>query len=585
VSRLIVKDGRLCIVGGRLVTSEGGAPCVCDEPPIGESCWVQLIPCVCPTPATVRWASRGLLVAADGILHPVYRFGSTCYRVGGSYAGDRPDGTVLTQYPDAFYDDCSDAACGEPPPFGGCPCPPGTVQFTYATCNADARYYCTRYLLTRVNWRLTLDVTNRFSCSPGSYRTARRTSTRSAEGWAVLDLVTGTVVSSRVTVSIVGTAEVQIPGSPTCALRTVSINYLRTLTEADTGLFGAPLWFNYDGNGSPAGTFHQPTFTHGPIVPVSGDVTDPDEQTAENLTNTAVYGAACASGSANTANGTLTWDHLFGESVVVTSATETRSRTGPTGDTGTLTSEYTARWFFVDTANPDVDALLEECPEAALAIACDDPADRATVATAGLDPLPFGVLLPRPDGLRCYRLTSLIGPGDPEVPVGTFDGCDDPACLPPPPSGQFRVATRCRDTGVAAGYPKTVVVEINPNIPPSNSSVILTDFTPNALCPASAICTTVVHYRLTETEDPGPATPRAVIVAGSPCGSNDSRVCQSCPQQGEGGRPVTRPVAESPGMTEGDRMLAAMGFDPEEERRKLLNGGDCGCSPQAGFYG
>lgn len=29
MSRLIVKDGRLCIVGGQLVTSDGGAPCVC----------------------------------------------------------------------------------------------------------------------------------------------------------------------------------------------------------------------------------------------------------------------------------------------------------------------------------------------------------------------------------------------------------------------------------------------------------------------------------------------------------------------------------------------------------------------------
>ena len=47
---------------------------------------------------------------------------------------------------------------------------------------------------------------------------------------------------------------------------------------------------------------------------------------------------------------------------------------------------------------------------------------------------------------------------------------------------------------------------------------------------------------------------------------------------------IAGPCVLGESMTDGDRMLAAMGFDPEEERRKLLNGGDCGCSPQAGFY-
>ena len=154
----------------------------------------------------------------------------------------------------------------------------------------------------------------------------------------------------------------------------------------------------------------------------------------------------------------------------------------------------------------------------------------------------------------------------------------------PAPVGEFMLATKC-NTPALSYAPQEIVVAVNQSIGIGNGAVSLVGRYPNPDCPdAGDRCTGVFRYRPTNTPHPGPATQGAVHVTGTPCSLPDQVQCRTCPVDGDPVDPIRNPNSNPAGMTDGDRMLAAMGFDPEEERRKLLNGGDCGCSPQAGFY-
>jgi hypothetical protein len=203
---------------------------------------------------------------------------------------------------------------------------------------------------------------------------------------------------------------------------------------------------------------------------------------------------------------------------------------------------------------------------------CDDPADKISVDLATNTEYLPGILF----NSKNYRLTAETTE-DPPVPVvWTRQVC------PPPPGENFYIAVRCRNTGSATEDPPTVVYAVNPAVGVGAGRVIRTTLTPNPNCPDStSFCVRRTEYQPTATPASGPATARVSHVQGTACAAGDSFTCQACPSEPTG--PDDGPTLRPRGFADDD-MLDAMGFDPDEERRKLLNGGDCGCSPSSWMY-
>ena len=199
-----------------------------------------------------------------------------------------------------------------------------------------------------------------------------------------------------------------------------------------------------------------------------------------------------------------------------------------------------------------------------LAILCGG-SERIPVDISDRPPGAFGIIY---NGQN-YQLTSLQSALPPVPVVWTQEVC------PPPPGEDFYLAIRCRNTGSATEDPATVVYAVNDLVGAGNGRVFRTTITDNPTCPGDAFCVRRTEYTPTATPASGPATARVSHVQGTACAAADSFTCQACPS--EPVDPDDGPTPRPRGFADDD-MLDAMGFDPEEERRKLQQGGDCGCS-------
>jgi hypothetical protein len=184
-----------------------------------------------------------------------------------------------------------------------------------------------------------------------------------------------------------------------------------------------------------------------------------------------------------------------------------------------------------------------------IAVNCNNPNDRISIVL-GTRPSPQHI--------------TVIYNGNRYV-VSTENTSDEPVEVewstdPCPGSDRFAIATKCRPF---AQGPDTVVYAVNPAVGAGNGAVRLVVTYPNPACP-DRTCTAIIQYQPTTQITDGPATPGTAHLNGTACGLPEQITCQSC----------DGPVG--PGRSTGDEILDAMGFDPEEELRRIRSGGCCG---------
>ena len=544
MSRLIAKDGKLCIVGGRLVTDAGGAPCVCGDgpPPVdGTGCVMILTPCATTNPAEDLFAIAfsefpSTTWAELSAARVIYWEGFGCFAVVGFLVlgpdEPLPDNVAFlfalqpggSPLPTAYYDDCTEGPCGvvdpdcgvcvlpnrclQPNPFN--PDPWAIFGFGVRLCARGA------LMVTRVNWshsfrfdRVTSTNQNEFEIerianlsaeSRTEFRVDNSTSANpivhsytAVGNFRNFNRQGSTVVTDQNQSLNLSDANITVPnytGTYSIALnpfRNMSNTHARAVVPFSAfdaecfapDILNAPSIPNlewaervFQGNYTNAWNWNLTPSPQGSCFRITGSSSVSSLATIQPL-----WGGATFEYTANK-NSVDRRDESLGPGCVGGNWS-----TKTTTASVSLTESRQVFWYRDGSTLPDI---RPGCPLTVLAVACDDVNDRTVVDVSGLIPLPFGVLLARDGGERCYGLLPIIQDSDaPETAVGIIQNCED---------------VRCGSTPEAT------------------------------------------------------ATIRALKAAGQKA------------------------------QTDGDRMLAAMGFDPEEERRKLLNGGDCGCSPQAGFY-
>ena len=138
-------------------------------------------------------------------------------------------------------------------------------------------------------------------------------------------------------------------------------------------------------------------------------------------------------------------------------------------------------------------------------------------------------------GTRRYAAQGLLT-ADAPLPVDEFFPTGCPGAQP-----DFMIATKCYApaTGIA---PQEIVVAVNPGIGFGLGAVTLVALFPNPACPdAGDRCTLIARYRPTQIAHPGPATPGALHVNGTPCTLPDQVTCRACPVDGDGVDPIRNP--------------------------------------------
>lgn len=146
MTHILVKSGRVIVQGGRVLTSQGGAPCCCD---IGGDCWIIVLACNCDDLAQARrirlpdpridaawpYAERraGVVVSIAGV----------CYRFLAAMQ-DPPDTMPILSfdhYDGITYSSCDESPCRLQPP---CSCVSGFEAFfgTAYSGSPGAVYEC-----------------------------------------------------------------------------------------------------------------------------------------------------------------------------------------------------------------------------------------------------------------------------------------------------------------------------------------------------------------------------------------------------------------------------------------------------------
>ena len=213
----------------------------------------------------------------------------------------------------------------------------------------------------------------------------------------------------------------------------------------------------------------------------------------------------------------------------------------------------------INAARAPIGTCIAGAPQSHLAFKCSDPSVRIPVDIATRPSGLFGV---RYQGEN-YRLSGQTS-DLPPVPVDwTSQAC-------PPPPADFGIAEKCDPFFPNA--PDTVIYAVDPALGLGNGAVRLIVQYPNPACPERS-CTAIIQYRPTATPTSGPATPGTAHLNGTACSLPTQVTCQACPGEPNPNDPIIRP--SRPAST-GDDMLDAMGFDPEEELRRVRAGGCCG---------
>jgi hypothetical protein len=126
MTHIIVKDGRVAVSGGRVVTSAGGAPCCCD----GGACYIIMLACGCDDLRQALYTPVGSAIDlawpyADRLAGRAISVNGVCYRYIGSTTTVPPFADLLSGAAGTVYDSCDDSPCSDQ---AACPpCPGGFV--------------------------------------------------------------------------------------------------------------------------------------------------------------------------------------------------------------------------------------------------------------------------------------------------------------------------------------------------------------------------------------------------------------------------------------------------------------------------
>lgn len=134
MTHILAKSGRVVVQGGRVLTSEGGAPCCCGGGP-GAGCYVIVLACGCDdlTQARMIDATDPALIAAwpyeDRRAGVVVSIGGVCYRfIAAMQAADDLFPLLdFADYDGVTYESCEVSPCSDQ---GGCGCSPLDVIIT-----------------------------------------------------------------------------------------------------------------------------------------------------------------------------------------------------------------------------------------------------------------------------------------------------------------------------------------------------------------------------------------------------------------------------------------------------------------------
>jgi hypothetical protein len=625
MAKLIVKDRRLCIVNGRLVSDGDGAPCVCGGPiPAGDWCFVQIFRCSCWDVTQSRWFPAYRLYV-DGEIKRVYRIDGECWYTGRSVVLTPNFGTpgypfyITNDVPGIvtdWYDSCAEGGCTT----NQCPCVGANrLWFSTGACGFPTVRVCARYVTLNFNWRNTIERTLFRPPCPNT----RITSISSASGRIVYDIFANQVVSVSISnsASASGSAPNDTPQDP-CRTRPVNYSFSRGIGPSDTfGIFNVPAWTIFEGVMNGSFSVRSNGFSaFGGAVPVLDPNRSPDH---EDPGYQPEQGSGCL----------LTWDFFedYGPTVGTVDLSHRINRTSfsenlswrvekfqPLSGSSIASGRRSYSLSFSATV-PEIE--VPTCPDAVLGRPCSGDATEVVGISVTQSMLNTSDFFGRAAVIdnRCYRLAPDIVPDEGVEVIKWTGNCSDPVCGDGPPleytvavkcidpnveisvnlddrptpqhitviyngdryavstkntstlpvsvqwstdlcQNQFAIATKCRPF---AQGPDTVVYAINPAVGAGNGAVRLVLTYPNPECP-DRTCTAIIQYQPTTQITDGPATPGTAHLNGTACGLPEQITCQSC----------DGPVG--PGRSTGDDMLDAMGFDPEEELRRIRSGGCCG---------
>lgn len=495
MAKLIVKDGRLCIVNGRLVTDADGAPCVCDEPPpvnpIG--CVLILTPCNTTDPAGDLWLLE--FGCIDEALWPqlaaarvIYWAGVGCYAVVGYLQledGEEPPNSIPFLFvdniagcpdPTAFLDSCLDAPCGISQPIcENCILPNRCITSTIAVdpwrnfYGVEIRVCAQRaILLSRLTWESSVVMRRVVPIAPqlntinetiasasatsrtvfqavgvNSFNITEHAFQRSGTHRRFEQAINGVVIEDQ-TINLART-ETLTTAPKSTALASVAVNPF-SIGDWDTG---SPVGIG--GNAR----YEPPPGTPGPspvgrIVGWAQRTLNGNDAPVSWSWNTTTSGSCFRTIGSSSVSESATIQPLWGGATYSfqTAYESERRKDNSLGpgcpgvqeviDTDVQSSRITESrqvlWLRAGSTLPDI---RDGCPLTVLVVNCNDLNDRSAIDATGLVPLPDVVLLDRPGGPVCYLVLPIIVEEAPEVPVGFAGSCGTAPCAqePPPPGG------------------------------------------------------------------------------------------------------------------------------------------------------
>lgn len=538
---------------------DGTAPCCCEDQPPGPTflCWVQMVPCNCPTPTDIVWVGLGRLLV-NGEIKGAYQFGgpsSICYKPMGQIyieAANVP-GPIIDQNPTAWFESCDATPCGPPPP--SCPCPSGTRQLTITDIPCPgaipARRYCTRYVLSRVRVR---QQTNK-TVVEGSCRTVG-SALWTMNGYIIYDIVLNQIVTGRVTTTV--NANVVATGCPLSG----SANITETFTESDLlTIFQIPAplvkLVNHGSVQGPSAAHPQSIFS---IPNIERALTQSESRAlAGSSPFDSFFGCPVQGG-----NSQFVWNYRRQDSGGIYTCVTTINNSSPGQSTvGTTSRELSYEWVFLDQPVLPPGLIGDECPKARIGINCVDPTDEVPYDPA---------LRPSPAHETFVWDGKTYTPTDDETSATPFPVVWQTSPCPPPGGSGFYIATRCSNSGQALNDPETVVYQAVESIGAGSGRVYRTTITAHPRCPdTGSFCVRRTEYQPTTQEAQGPATVGVSHVAGVACGQ-DGFNCQTCP-----GDPADPPVIVpgGPAALSGDDLIDSMGWTIDTARAAAGQRGCC----------
>jgi len=491
VTKLIVKDRRLCIVNGRLVSDGDGAPCVCDTlPPVDPAgCFLLVTPCVTTDPArdvflvsfqAFRESVWPLLATAR-----VLDFGVIpgCYAVVGYIliGEDEPLPDIPFLFADfigllpdpSFYDSCLDSPCGVSQPLClDCILPNRCIVSGLSDpwrqfFGLDVRVCAQRALLVaRTSWQYSVVRTRDVPTAPELNTISETIGSATANSRTVFTAGFGNSFSVtehdfqrtgtyRRFVQIVNNVVTEDSLTNLARTETLATQFKSAALESvSTSPFTIGTWTA--NSPVPIGgvsRFEPRPGTPGPspsnrVVGWRQRLADGNDDAVSWSWNATTPGSCFREVGSSSVSEFATIQPLWGGATysVRTRYSNDRRKDNSLGpgcpnvqqvidieeEATDLTESRQVLWLRAGATLPD---LRPGCPLTVLVVNCNDLSDRSAIDASGLVPLPGVAILERPSGPTCYVILPIIVDEPVEVPIGFASACGSSPCSDSPPPG------------------------------------------------------------------------------------------------------------------------------------------------------